>query len=139
MNWTLPASGLRVRRTAQSGFLTTFPAVGLLIRMATGSTALRGDGCGLRMNRGATRRSTMGAGFHTTAVGDGFPDRRRRILCGHLHWLFLQAGSREFRRGSRWDPARLTGPGIRAARATLTWSTFPTLPSPTWFTYKPLM
>ena len=59
---------------ATSGFPASL-SDGLRITTATGLGSIRGDGPGSTMHPGAMLRSTMAAGRHSLAGGDGFPDR----------------------------------------------------------------
>ena len=55
-------TGSQRQSTARSGFHAMFPQIGSLITMDTVSIAIRGDGCGSRMNLGVMRPFTMAAG-----------------------------------------------------------------------------
>ena len=98
------------------------PWAGRLIATGTGLITSRGARCGLKMSSGDMLPSTSAAGWFTRDDGAGYRVRRRPVRCGHQRSLSLRAACKpvaaQFRRGFRWDRAKLTGRGIPAVLAT---------------------
>ncbi len=125
----ITANGEAFPTTARCGFLLGFLRTGLPTEMDIGPGLRRGAGLGLKMNRGASRPSTMADGPMSEEAGAGC---RVLLLCGpsmllrSSHSLEDRASAWAFRseeavaewRGSRWDRAKFTFRPTAPARAT---------------------
>src|SRR5258706_15409443 len=125
----ITASGEAFPITAPCGFLLGFPRTGLPTEMDIGPGLRRGAGLGLRMNRGASRPSTMADGPMSAEAGAGYrvqllsgpsmlPHSSHSLADPDSVWVFRSEEAVAEGRGSRWDRAKFTFRPITPARAT---------------------
>src|SRR5258706_7373934 len=108
----ITANGEAFPTTARCGFLLGFLQTGLPTEMDIGPGSRRGAGLGLKMNRGASRPSTMADGPMSEEAGAGC---RVLLLCGPS--MLLRSSHSLEDRASAW--------AFRSEEAVAEWRGFP--------------